>query len=283
MADQIVCTKAIIPVAGFGTRRLPITKAVEKCMLPVGNRPLVDYVVEDCLKAGINEFIFVVGEEFTQLRRYYGRNTLLEEYLQDKGKTEDFEEVMDLSAKAKFHYVVQDQHQPYGTTVPLWLCRGLIGKGESFLFVSGDQFYHNPDGISESEHLLKEVAARGIQTAMKVVEVPREEVYKYGVVKYYTKNGVDLLDSIVEKPSVEDAPSNLNNATFYLLDSRIFEYAQKDIDRPHDGEYYVTDVVTDFAKAGNDVAIIKTKGEYLDGGTTEGWLYANNRLLGKQS
>lgn len=283
MTDRPTCSKAIIPVAGFGTRRLPITKAVEKCMLPVGNRPLVDYVVEDCLKAGINEFIFVVGEEFTQLRRYYGRNTLLEEYLQSKGKTDEFEEVMALADKAKFHYVVQDQHQPYGTTVPLWLCRGLIGKDESFLFISGDQFYYNPDGSSEAGHLLQKVAEAGVRTAMKVVEVPREEVYKYGVVKYFTRDNVDLLDCIVEKPSVEEAPSNLNNATFFLLDGRIFEYAQKDIDRPREGEYYITDVVTEFARAGNDVAVVKTKGEYLDGGTTEGWLHANNRIVGKQS
>src|SRR5687767_1023195 len=97
--------KAIIPVAGYGTRRLPITKAVEKCMLPVGNRPIVDYVVEDCLKAGITDIIFVVSEQFEQLQNYYGNNELLEEYLKGKGKTAQLQEVRELARKAKFHYV----------------------------------------------------------------------------------------------------------------------------------------------------------------------------------
>jgi UTP--glucose-1-phosphate uridylyltransferase len=282
MSEPVTIRKAIIPVAGYGTRRLPITKAVEKCMLPVGNRPIVDYVVEDCIKAGIEEFYFVVGEEFAQLKRYYGRNLLLEEYLRAKGKTDELGEILALSEKATFHYVVQDQHQPYGTTTPLWLCRAMIGRGESFLFISGDQFYHNPDGTSEVAHFLAEANKLPVEGAMKVVEVPQEEVYKYGIVKCIEKDGYAVLDSIVEKPKVEDAPSRLNNATFFLFSDDIFHYAEKDMIRPHEGEYYITDVVTDYANDGHDVAVIKTKGEYLDGGTTEGWLHANNRVLGNK-
>ena len=100
------CTKAIIPIAGYGTRRLPITKAIEKHMLPLGNRPMVDYLVEDCIRAGITEFMFVVGEEFDQIRRYYGQNQLLEEYLENKGKTDELEEIRSLNKKARFHYVI---------------------------------------------------------------------------------------------------------------------------------------------------------------------------------
>src|SRR5690349_8132591 len=108
----MTCNKAIIMMAGYGTRRLPITKALEKYMLPIGNRPVIDYIVEDCLKAGITEFIFVVGEEFDQLKRYYGQNQILEEYLEIKGKTDELEEVRRLNRKARFRYVVQDQYQP---------------------------------------------------------------------------------------------------------------------------------------------------------------------------
>jgi len=79
-------TKAIIPVAEWGTRRLPITKTIEKCMLPIGNRPLVDYVVQDCLKAGINDLYFVVGEQSTQLQDYYRSNIPLNDYLRRNGK-----------------------------------------------------------------------------------------------------------------------------------------------------------------------------------------------------
>lgn len=273
------CTKAIIPMAGFGTRRLPITKAVDKCMLPVGNRPIIDYVVEDCIKAGLTDIIFVVGEQFNQLQTYYGRNLLLEEYLKGKGKQTQLDEIITLAEKANFHYIVQDQHQPYGTTVPLWLCRDMIEENETFLFVSGDQFYFRSNGESEAAHLLQQVEKYNVAAAMKVVEVPHEDVYKYGIVKSHTQGEVQLLEGIVEKPAVEDAPSNWNNATFYLLNDKIFPYAEKDMSHSREGEYYVTDVVTAYAQAGNDVAVVKTQGEYMDCGTVEGWLHANNVVL----
>lgn len=80
------CTKAIIPVAGWGTRRLPITKTIEKCMLPLGNRPVVDYAVQDCIAAGITDIYFVVGEQSTQIRDYYRSNVDLNDYLKRNGK-----------------------------------------------------------------------------------------------------------------------------------------------------------------------------------------------------
>ena len=154
-ANTLPCKKAIIAVAGFGTRRLPITKALEKCMLPVGDRPAIDYVVEDCLKAGIEEIIFVVGEEFQQLKRFYGHNQLLEEYLEDKGKTQELQAIQALANKAHFQFVVQDQHQPYGTSVPVWLCRHLIKPDERVLVVFGDQFFYREDGSSEIASFLQ--------------------------------------------------------------------------------------------------------------------------------
>lgn len=274
-------TKAIILVAGFGTRRLPITKAVEKCMLPIGNRPLIDYVVEDCIEAGIKEVFFVVGENFEQLKTYYGRHELLEEYLGAKGKTNELQYIVDLSKKAKFHYIIQDQHQHRGTTVTLWLCKDVIAPGEQFLFIAGDQFYFNQAGESEAANFLNAAEKSGAESAMLVTEVPHEEVYKYGVVKLRVEDGKELFDGIVEKPSVEDAPSNLNNCTFWLFNDSIFKYAERDIKRPHTGEYQVTDVANEYATDGHSLAVIRAKGEYLDGGSVEGWLHANNRVLGK--
>jgi UTP--glucose-1-phosphate uridylyltransferase len=121
----------------------------------------------------------------------------------------------------------------------------------------------------------------GAESAMLVTEVPREEVYKYGVVKLRVEDGKELFDGIVEKPSVAEAPSNLNNCTFWLFNDNIFDYAEKDIKRPHTGEFQVTDVANEYATDGHSLAVIRAKGEYLDGGTVEGWLHANNRVLGK--
>jgi UTP--glucose-1-phosphate uridylyltransferase len=274
-------TKAIIPVAGYGTRRLPITKAIEKSMLPIGNRPIIDYIVDDCIKAGIENIIFVVGENFEQLKTYFGRNELLEEYLEGKGKIAQLEEAKALSQKAKFHYIVQDQHQPYGTATPLWLCRDMVKPGEHFLYISGDQFYYQADGGSEAAHLIESARQAGTETAMLAVEVPHEEVYKYGIVKTRHEGDVELYESIVEKPTVEEAPTNLNNGTFWLLNDAILPCVETYMDEDRDSEYMITDIANSFVNQGHTMAVVHAKGEYLDGGSVEGWVHANNVVAGK--
>ena len=144
-------TKAIIPVAGWGTRMLPITKAIEKCMLPVGKRPIIDYVVQDCLAAGIREFIFVVSEQSSQLEAYYRSNIHLNDYLRRKGK----EDMLPLIAplKANMHFVTQPSYGKYGTAVPVALASDYINMGESAVVLMGDDFMYNPDGSSEVARL----------------------------------------------------------------------------------------------------------------------------------
>ena len=144
--------KAIIPVAGWGTRMLPITKAIEKCMLPVGKRPIIDYVVQDCLAAGIREFIFVVSEQSSQLEAYYRSNIHLNDYLRRKGK----EDMLPLIAplKANMHFVTQPSYGKYGTAVPVALASDYINTDESAVVLMGDDFMYNPDGSSEVARLI---------------------------------------------------------------------------------------------------------------------------------
>lgn len=273
-------TKAIIPMAGYGTRRLPITKAIEKCMLPVGNRPVIDYIVEDCIRAGITEFIFVVGEEFDQIKRYYGQNQILEDYLENKGKTKELEEVRALNKRARFHYVVQDQYQPYGTSVPLWLCRHLIKPDENFLYVSGDQFFYRKDGSSEMADFLARAEAAGTPTAMLGNEVPWEDVHLYGIISTKNVDGKELLDKVLEKPTREQATTNINNSTCWLLNSDILPFVAENVEQHHEGEHLFIDPANAYAAAGNHMAVIRAKGEYMDCGTIETWLHANQILIG---
>ena len=274
------CTKAIIPVAGYGTRWLPITKAIEKCMLPVGNRPTIDYVVEDCLRAGIHDFIFVVGEEFAQLRRFYGHNQLLEEYLEDNDKKDELAEVRALRAKARFHFVVQDRYQPYGTSTPLWLSRHLVKPGEQFLYVFGDNFFYRKDGSSELTDLIAQAKQVNAKSAMLVNEVPWEEVHKYGIVVTEKRGKQELYKHIIEKPKREDAPTNLNNSSSYILTTDIFPFADKNVDATFEGEHMFTDVLNDYVDAGNEISVFRAKGENLDCGTTEAWHRSNQIILG---
>jgi UTP--glucose-1-phosphate uridylyltransferase len=274
------CTKAIIALAGYGTRRLPITKALEKNMMPLGNRPVIDYIVDDCIKAGITDIIFVVSEQSEQIRTYYGHNALLEGHLKEHGKEHLSEGLGKLSTKANFKFVVQDRYQLYGTTIPLWLARDLVEPDEPFLYIYGDNVYFNEDGSSSIADFLEKVEAAGTRGGVMGVEVPHELVHQYGVIVTKNKDGRELFDSIVEHPDIETAPSDINNAGCFLLWPDVFPFAERNMHQSETKERLVTDVVTWWAQAGNDCLVVHLKGEYLDCGTLEGWLHANNRIAG---
>lgn len=282
MTKDIPCRKAIIPVAGFGTRRLPLTKAIEKCMIPVGNRPVIDYVVQDCIKAGITDIIFVVGEDFEQLKHYYGRNISLEEHLTRKGKHTELEELHELSQSARFHYIIQDSYQQYGTSIPVHLARDFIREGEKFVVVFGDQFLYHQDGSSELASFMKRASRSSAMSAMLAAEVTPEEVVNYGVIA--TRPGPDgsaLFEKIVERPATPDeAPSNLANVSCFIFDRAILPFVAANVEKEMEGEHYLTDAINDYVRAGNTMAVLPAEGEYLDCGTVQGWLYANNRVLG---
>lgn len=269
-------TKAIIPVAGWGTRRLPITKAIEKCMLPIGNIPVIDFVVRDCIKAGITDIFFVVSGDAAQLRTYYSRNTVLEEHLRQKGKDDIIAEILP-PENVRFHYILQDMDDGrYGTTVPVWLCRDRIEEDEQVLVIMGDQFFYRRDGGSNAADLIALVSDSGLKVGLFGVPVPLAEVQKYGVIE---KDEKGYYRRIVEHPKPEEAPSNLNNASFYLFDDTIFDYFARDMELPHEGEYMIIDPINQYVADGNNIIVGEARGEYLDAGTVDGWLHANQVIL----
>ncbi|MCA9325915.1 hypothetical protein KDA23_07730, partial [Candidatus Saccharibacteria bacterium] len=234
-------TKAIIPVAGWGTRRLPITKAIEKCMLPVGNRPIVDYVVRDCIKAGITDIYFVVNRGSRQIFDYYSENERLNQFLEYNGK-QDLMELAHVPQGINFHYLEQDSNAKYGTAVPVALVFPQIKKDESVLFIQGDAFTYNVDGSSEAAKLMAATPAGGASVMSS--EVPIEEVGRYGVIDFNDETGA--FERIVEKPSPDQAPSNQINLGNYILNydlaSRIANYCQIEIS----GEYFITEPISQY-------------------------------------
>ena len=260
-------TKAIIPVAGWGARRLPITKAIEKCMLPIGNRPLVDYVVQDCLSAGIEELIFIVSEHSTQLEAYYRSNIHLNDYLRRNGK----EAMLPLVApiQAKLHFVTQPSYGKYGTAVPVALAADYIAAGESAVVLMGDDFIYNADGSSEVARLI--AATPEGECSLLAAQVDRSEVSRYGVIAVDDEGNYR---EIVEKPSVEAAPSNLINISKYVLTKEVID-ACAAVEKSSRGEYELTDAINQYVAAGGLVKVVPATGRYLDGGTLEGWLHAN--------
>ncbi len=273
-------TKAIVPVAGWGTRRLPITKVIEKSMLPVGDRPLVDYSVQELIKAGVTDIYMIISNvEPCQVREFYRDNVALNQYLIERGKENRLALAKTLPDNVRIHYIQQDPSGKYGTAVPIAMAVEEFKIDEPVLVFMGDDFIWNPDGESAAESLLKSLKDTE-DSAILGVEVPKEEVDKYGV--FSIADG-SLMD-IVEKPKIEDAPSNLVNVSKYVMSpgllQEIVKYVREHDFGPTDQEYVVTDPIMDYVKKGGVVRVVPTDGEYLDGGTVEGWVHANNVVCG---
>ncbi len=270
-------TKAIIPVAGWGTRMLPITKAIEKCMLPVGTRPVIDYVVQDVLKAGIRDIYFVVGEQSTQIQNYYRTNIQLNDYLRRNGKEDKLPLVAPLEG-ANIHFIAQPATGGYGTSIPVGLCSEYIAADESAIVIMGDQFFWRTDGGSNTADLIALANQKNVSAGLFGNPVPDELVSKMGIIE---KDAEENFVRIVEKPRLEDAPSNLNNSSFYLFDKEIFELARTLPVNPVRGEYEVTDAINAYVAGGRKIAVGTVSGEYMECGSVDGWLHANNRVAGK--
>lgn len=262
-------TKAIIPVAGWGTRRLPITKTIEKCMLPIGNRPVVDYVVRDCIAAGITDIYFVVGEDSTQLHSYYRPNLELDDYLKRSGK----EELLPLieTPKANYHFIVQPSYGKYGTAVPVALALQAVEPGESVVVVMGDDYAYNEDGSSEIMRLIQQLPdGQSAALGLEVTDDPH--IGRYG---YMETDTAGNLVRIIEHPDTEPARFIKNISKYalsYPMLEAIHDYCETS---PVDGEYQIFAPFEQMIKSGHTIKLVLSKGQYLDAGTIEGWLHAN--------
>ncbi len=274
-------TKAIIPVAGWGTRRLPITKIIEKSMLPVGNRPLVDYSVQELIKAGVKDIYMVISNvEPCQVQEFYKDNLALNQYLTARGKADRLKLAKTLPDDVTIHYTIQDPAGKYGTAVPIAMVVEEYNLNEPVLVFMGDDFIWNPDGESASESLIKSLQSP-TESAILGVEIDRSEVEKYGVLS--AEDG--KLVGVVEKPTPEEAPSNLINVSKYIMSPELLQTIVKYVNThdfgPLDQEYLVTDPIDEFIQNGGVMRVAPTSGQYLDGGSVEGWLHANNVVCGK--
>jgi UTP--glucose-1-phosphate uridylyltransferase len=230
--------KAVIPVAGYGTRFLPITKAVPKEMLPIVNRPIIEYVVREFVEAGIEEIIFISSSNKHALEDYFDDNNELNAQLVAKGKTEQLEEVRELSNLARF--TVVRQREQLGNGHALLQARHLIGD-EPFAFGYGDDIYDaHPPAISQ----LMETFHAHPGTVVGVISVPRSLVDRYGVIDPGESVADDQLTipvrGIVEKPSPDTAPSTLVTNGRFIFTPAIFEALDQAGVGKH-GEIWVND------------------------------------------
>lgn len=272
-------TKAIIPVAGWGTRRLPITKIIEKSMLPVGNRPLVDYSVQELIKAGVKDIYMVISNvEPCQVQEFYKDNLALNQYLEERGKKDRLKLAKTLPDDVTIHYTVQDPSGKYGTAVPVAMVVEEYNINESVYVFMGDDFIWNPDGESSAESLRKSIK-NDDESVLLAIDHPHEALLNGGALTIEDEKVV----KITEKPKPEQV-TGLASVSKYILSPKllqeIVEYVHAHDFGPLDQEYMITDCFASYIENGGIMRVAKTDGEYLDGGTVEGWIHANNVVCG---
>lgn len=263
-------TKAIITDAGYASRFLPITKTIPKAMLPLGAKPIIQFAVEECLEAGIQEIIIVATEEGKPIYEDYFTNPVshIHKQLIAQGKEERYAPVREVLDFPKVHVITQDPNLPYGNGSPIVSARDYIANDEAFIVIySDDVVFGSSDVKTMMETYAAHPDAKGVIIGQ---ETPREELHKYGVISL--KDG-DKLDNIVEKPPMEEAPSTLASYGRYLLTPEVFEHL-KPVNTGLDNELWTVDAITKLAEHG-DVYVEKTKGKWMTTGDPKNYFLAH--------
>ncbi|MEU8331629.1 sugar phosphate nucleotidyltransferase [Micromonospora sp. NPDC048839] len=267
--------RAVIAVAGMGSRFFPIGKTINKCMLPILNQPVVAYAVADCVAAGTREIAIVTapGEIGRQVRHYFTEDHDLKDYFTARGWQDKYASVVDLHSQADFTFIEQPRDDRYGTALPAIVAADFIA-GDDFLLVAGDDLLLRNDGGSDLADLAAARVAAGVPAALAAATVPGAEAHRYGILHPRASEGHELLDELLEKPHDYDEPTAYINISRTLLPADAVAYFQELIPAAN-GEYQATDAVIAFARD-NDVLIHPVTGEYHDCGSPAGWLAANN-------
>ena len=266
-------TKAVFPVAGLGTRFLPATKASPKEMLPIVDKPLIQYAVEEAVEAGIKEMIFVTSGSKRAIEDHFDKNVELEIELEKKGKSELLELVRSIIPDdVSCVYIRQKEALGLGHAV---LCAKPLVGNEPFAVILADDLI---DGSKSSvvDQMVKEYAVLG-QSILGVVEVPTEDTDKYGIVNYsddkiQNSKYSSVVTAIVEKPKPEDATSNLAVVGRYILNPKVFEYLEK-IGKGAGGEIQLTDAISQLLDS-ESVYAYRFQGKRYDCGDKLGYLEA---------
>ena len=263
-------TKAIISLAGFGTRFLPVTKAMPKEMLPVVDKPIVQYLVEEAVAAGITDIILVTRYGNRAIEDHFDSNSELEHLLEKQGKPDKLKIVKEISQLANFVYVRQKSHLPYGNATPLLVAKPLIDNDEAFVYMYGDDLVKSK--VSCTKQLIDKFKEGGIDGINAVQEMPHEVLNRYGTVKFKESGVTNQLDYYVEKPETGTEPSNMVSFGRFVLSYKIFEHLRVDA-LGKDNELWMVDAVTKLAKEGVVLAQ-PIEGKWLTTGDPVNYLQA---------
>ena len=269
-------TKAIITDAGFASRYLPITKTVPKAMLPIGAKPIMQLVVEECADAGIKEIIIVATPEGKAIYEDYFNNSInkIKKQLHDQGKDDRYEVVQKVLDLPKITVIEQDPSYPYGNGSPVASARKFIQDDEAFIVVYSDDVVFGASATKELMNAYKENPEAAAIIAAQ--EVPHEEIKKYASVSL-SNDGTMRVEGMVEKPKPEDAPSDLASYGRYLLTPEIFEFL-KPRNIGLDNELWTADAIASMIPTGR-VYVKKTSGNWMTTGDPKNSFFAHLKYV----
>jgi len=265
--------KALLPVAGLGTRMLPITKVVPKELLPILNRPAIEYIVQEIIQSGLDTIIFVISSGKEGIVDYFDINLGLRKFLEERNKVELLRLVEEVESKVE-NLVAVRQKKPEGLGHAVLMGERIIGN-EPFAVILGD------DLVASDVPCLKQMLSVYLELSAKyedisliaLEEVPREDVSKYGIVDGdRLSENIIRMRRVIEKPSLEEAPTNYAIIGRYIFTSKVFEYLKRIPKRG--GEYQLTDAIQGLIDDGYPVFGFFFQGMRLDTGNLKGYLKA---------
>jgi UTP--glucose-1-phosphate uridylyltransferase len=235
--------KAVIPAAGWGTRFLPITKSQPKEMIPIVDTPVIQYVVEEAVASGITDILIIIGKGKRAIEEHFDRSPILEEWLLEKKQFDLLEQIKKISNLANIHFIWQKEMNGLGDAIRY--ASDHVGN-EPFAVLLGDTLISG-----EGEPITKQLMAvyeRYKSSVVALEEVPMENVHRYGVIKgKVLEKNVLIAEDFIEKPSADEAPSNLAIASRYIFTPEIFKYLAL-LQPGKNNEIQLTDAMRDMVK-----------------------------------
>ena len=272
-------TTCVFPVAGYGTRFLPVTKAIPKEMLPIVNKPLIDYAVNEAKSGGLNNMVMVTSKFKPSLENYFRKNITLEKFLRGSSKESLLDDINYLISNCSFKFVNQERMLGLGNAISY--AEKYINQ-EAFAVILPDDLCLTKNNDSVISQMIKISEQFPGYSIVAIEEVDFQDVNKYGIISgksFHNQDRLILVDDMIEKPRAEDSPSNLAIIGRYILSKDIFDYIRKS-EVTIGGEIQITSALAELAKR-KKVLAYKFKGERIDCGTTDGFVRANTEIYSR--
>ena len=261
-------TKAVIPVAGLGTRFLPITKSVPKEMLPIVDKPTLSYIIDECIESGITDILLITSPYKKVIEDYFDQSYELEKRLEEKEKYKELDYINTKPNNVNIYFIRQGE--PQGSGHAIKLAKTFVGD-DYFAVLYGDDLMKPNKDIPALKQLIN-VHEKTDGNIIGCLEVPKELAPKYGMIEFDNKN-ISKIKTIIEKPSVEDTPSNFAGLGRYIVSSNIFSILET-LSKGVGNEYQFTDAMKKLMEK-EDFYACNLDAIYYDTGSKIGYLKAN--------